>query len=45
DKMGLTIGDKIDLLRQIGPQPTCELGSRVLCAVVNDVPLSQINFT
>lgn len=44
DKIHLTIGDKISLLREIGPQPTCELGSKVLCAVVNDVPLNDIVF-
>ena len=43
NKIKLTIDDKIDLLRQIGPNPTCELGTKILCAVVNDVSLEQIN--
>lgn len=42
NKVGLTISDKIDLLREIGPNPTCTLGDRVLCAVVNDVPIEDI---
>lgn len=44
NKVGLTISDKIDLLREIGPNPTCELGSKILCAIVNDVPLEDIAF-
>jgi len=44
NKMGLTIDDKIHLLMEIGPTPTCELGMKILCAVVNDVPLEAISF-
>ena len=40
DKINLTIDDKIEILRQIGPNPTCAFGDVVLCAVVNDVPLA-----
>lgn len=42
NKIGLTIDDKIDILRQIGPNPTCTFGDIILCAVVNDVPLNEI---
>jgi len=44
DKTDLSINEKVDILRQIGPNPTCELGSKILCAVVNDVPYQQIQF-
>ena len=44
EKTKLTIQNKINLLRQIGPNPTCELGDKILCAVVNNVPLEQISF-
>ena len=44
DKIKLTISDKIQLLQQIGMNPSCELADKILCTVVNDVPLEQINF-
>ena len=43
NKVGLTISDKIDLLMEIGPNPTCTLADRILCAVVNDVPIEDIS--
>ena len=43
NKVGLTISDKIDLLREIGTNPTCTLADRILCAVVNDVPIEEIS--
>ena len=42
DNIGLTIDDKIDILRQIGPNPTCSFGDIVLYAVVNNVPINEI---
>ena len=44
NKTKLSIAEKVDLLREIGPRPICELGDKILCAVVNDVPLREITF-